>query len=351
MSALPVEPRTRFQLPPELSAGEPPEGRGLARDGVRLLVATPRQVRHARFGDITHYLEPGDLLVINTSGTLPAAIDAVRESGAFVVVHFSTRLATDSWVVELRETDSKDDGPVRDAAPGERLRLVGGATLTLAAAFPDADAGRGSRLWRAHLDREVGAHLTVHGRPIRYGYVSQRWPLDAYQTVFATHPGSAEMPSAGRPFTPEALTRLVAGGVTIAPVLLHTGVSSQEAHEPPYAEWYRVPEHTARLVELTRAAGGRVVAVGTTVVRALETVAAADGVVEPGEGWTDVVLGPDRPVRVVSGLLTGLHAPGASHLHLLEAVTGPELVQRVYDAALRRRYRWHEFGDVCLLLP
>ncbi|MDQ3431979.1 MAG: S-adenosylmethionine:tRNA ribosyltransferase-isomerase [Actinomycetota bacterium] len=351
MSALPAEPRTRFQLPPELSAAEPPESRGLSRDGVRLLAATPTRVRHAHFGDITRYLDPGDLLVLNTSATLPAAIDAVRPSGALVVVHFSTHVAADYWVVELRTTDSAQDGPVRDGTPGEQLTLVGGATLTLIGAFPDADARDDSRLWRARLDRDVGAHLALYGRPIRYGYVRERWPLEAYQTVFATQPGSAEMPSAGRPFTPEVLTRLVARGVVVAPVLLHTGVSSQEAHEPPYEEWYRVPEHTARLVEFARSAERRVVAVGTTVVRALETVAASDGTVEAREGWTDLVLGPDRPARVVTGLLTGLHAPGASHLHLLEAVAGPELVQQVYDAALRRRYRWHEFGDVCLLLP
>ncbi len=350
MSALPTDPRTRFHLPPELSAAEPPESRGLSRDGVRLLAATPMKVRHVQFGDIARYLEPGDLLVLNTSATLPAAVDAVRAFGALVVVHFSTRVTADSWAVELRATDSAQDGPLRDGTPGEQLTLVGGAVLTLIAAFPDADAHGGSRLWRARLDRDVNAHLAVYGHPIRYGYVRERWPLDAYQTVFATHPGSAEMPSAGRPFTPEVLTRLVAYGVTIAPVLLHTGVSSQESHEPPYAEWYRVPEHTARLVDLARSAGRRVVAVGTTVVRALETVAAPDGTVTAGEGWTDLVLGPDRPARVVTGLLTGLHAPGASHLHLLEAVAGPELVQQVYDAALRRRYRWHEFGDVCLLL-
>ena len=142
------------------------------------------------------------------------------------------------------------------------------------------------------------AYLADHGHPIRYGYVPREWPLDAYQTVFATEPGSAEMPSAGRPFTPELITRLVAAGVQIAPIVLHTGVSSLERHEAPYPERYAVPETTARLVNATRWWGGRVIAVGTTVVRALETVADEAGAIAAGEGWTRLVVTPER----------GLHA-------------------------------------------
>ncbi|MGH8869723.1 MAG: S-adenosylmethionine:tRNA ribosyltransferase-isomerase [Actinomycetes bacterium] len=353
LGSTPPLPRTHFRLPDELSAAAPPESRGLARDGVRLLVASGDGVYHAQFPDLAAHLRPGDLVVVNTSGTLPAAVDAVRSDGRAAVVHFSTPAPEGDWLVEVRDGEGKGDGPVRDARAGERVPLDGGGTLGLREAFPDAARSIGSRLWRARLDagRDVPAYLAQHGRPIRYGYVPLRWPLADYQTIFATHPGSAEMPSAGRPFTDRLVTRLVTSGVAVAPVILHTGVASLEAAEPPYAEWFDVPAPTARLVQHTRASGGRVVAVGTTVTRALETVADPDGRVRPGRGWTDLMLGPDRPARVVSGLITGLHAPEASHLHLLEAVAGADLVRRCYDAALHERYLWHEFGDCCLLLP
>lgn len=340
---------TSFSLPADLSATEPPEQRGLARDGVRLLVAEGDRITGTRFAEIGRFLRPGDVLVVNTSATRPAAVDA-RRSDRTAPLHLSTVLDDDSWVVEVRRGDPVD-GPATDVVAAERLGLPGGRSLTILGSYPHAGQDA-SRLWRAALDRpvDVDAYLRRHGRPIRYGYVPRRWPLSAYQTVFATEPGSAEMPSAGRPFSDRLVTTLAAHGVGITPVVLHTGVSSPEPHEPPYPERYRVPAATARLVNAARAGGGRVVAVGTTAVRALETVAGWDGVVVPGEGWTDLVLGPDRPTRVVDGLVTGWHAPQSSHLLLLEAVAGRDMVQRAYDAALSEGYLWHEFGDSCLLL-
>jgi S-adenosylmethionine:tRNA ribosyltransferase-isomerase len=358
--APPAEPQTRFELPDELSATGPPEARGLARDEVRLLVADGRRpVRHARFRELDRHLRPGDLLVVNTSATVSAAVDGTRfGTGRRIlptVVHVATSLDDGRWVVELR---SAPDGsrPVLDARPGERIRLPDGATLTLLgphrepAAGPDAVGGDGVRLWRAATLADLGGVLRRHGRPIRYGYVDGEWPLSAYQTVFAREPGSAEMPSAGRPFTAELVTRLVTAGVLVAPVVLHTGVSSLESHEPPPAERFAVPAATAALVNWTRGRGGRVIAVGTTVTRALESAAADDGTVTAQASWTDLVLGPHRPARVLDGLVTGLHAPGASHLLLLEAVAGARVVRQAYDAALERRYLWHEFGDTSLLL-
>ncbi|MEV6903523.1 S-adenosylmethionine:tRNA ribosyltransferase-isomerase [Amycolatopsis sp. NPDC051372] len=340
-------PHTRFTLSDDLLAVAPPEARGLARDEVRLLTASPAGVHHATFREVGDHLRPGDLLVVNTSGTLPAAVDAVR--GDHVVgVHFSTELDAvefdeGTWVVELRATG----GPLLDGREGEHLALPAGAGLTL---LEPHIAGR-RRLWRARVDVEGGVekYLALVGRPIRYGYVPRTWPLTDYQTVFARDPGSAEMPSAARPFTAELVTQLVSRGVLFAPILLHTGVSSPEAGEPPYAERFRVPATTAALVNWVRTQGGRVVAVGTTAVRALES-AAVDGSVTAASGWTSLVLGPDHPAQVVDGLVTGLHTPEASHLLLLEAVVGPALVQRAYDAAVERRYLWHEFGDVSLLL-
>jgi S-adenosylmethionine:tRNA ribosyltransferase-isomerase len=330
-------------------ATEPPEARGLRRDGVRLLVADGAGLHHRRFADLGEHLRAGDLLAVNTSGTLPAAVDGHRR-GAPVAVHFSTRLDNGGWLVELRPPGPAT-GPVQDAEPGQRVELPGGAVV-LREPFRAAP-GRPPRLWRAAVDVEgpVEGYLAAVGRPVAYPYLSGRFPLTDYQTVFATEPGSAEMPSAARPFSTELVTALVNRGVLFAPLTLHTGVSSLEQGEPPLPERYRVPATTARLVGHVRRQRGRVVAVGTTAARALETVVAADGSVRAGSGWTDLVLGPDRPARVVDGLVTGWHEPGASHLLLLEAVAGAELVGRAYEAAVRAGYRWHEFGDSCLLLP
>jgi S-adenosylmethionine:tRNA ribosyltransferase-isomerase len=326
-------------------ATAPPEARGLARDEVRLLAARPDALASHEFRCLPELLEPGDLVVVNTSATLPAAIDARRRDGRAVVVHFATALDDGHWVVEVRPP-APAYGPVPDLDVGEQLGLPTGARLTLVAAHT-------ARLWRAHIMTEggVAALLQHRGRPVTYAYVRERWPLSTYQTVFARHPGSAEMPSAGRPFSEAVVTELVTRGVGVAPVTLHTGLSSAEEGEPPQAEWFHVPKATAQVVEDVRRRGGRVVAVGTTVTRALETVTATDGSVTAGEGWTDLVLGPDRPARAVNGLVTGWHAPGASHLRLLEAVAGTELVRTAYDEASRSDYLWHEFGDSCLLLP
>jgi S-adenosylmethionine:tRNA ribosyltransferase-isomerase len=159
------------------------------------------------------------------------------------------------------------------------------------------------------------------------------------------------MPSAGRPFTAELVTELVAGGILVAPVILHTGVSSPERGERPYPERFRVPGATARLVNAVRGWNGRVIAVGTTVVRALETVVAGDGTVSEGQGWTSLVVTTERGLRAIDGLLTGWHEGESSHFELLEAAAGAELLERSYRAALEHGYRWHEFGDLHLILP
>jgi len=347
-----------FALSPFLEAHEPPEARGLARDDVRLMVASRAtgRLEHRRFRDLPTVLEPGDLLVVNTSATLPAAI-GVRRAGGSGSARAQLRVATaapdaaggDRWVIELRSPDGV--APLRTARAGERLALDGGAGAELLAPY----AG-GTRLWLARitLPPDAGdllAHLGRHGQPIRYGYVPSPWPLEAYQTVFARDPGSAEMPSAGRPFTPGLVARLVAAGVLLAPLTLHTGVSSPERHEPPYPEPYVVGAATARTVNAVRGWGGRVIAVGTTVVRALETVARDDGSVREGAGWTDLVVTPERGVRAVDGLITGWHEPEASHLLMLEAIAGPDLLQASYAAAVGAGYLWHEFGDSHLILP
>jgi S-adenosylmethionine:tRNA ribosyltransferase-isomerase len=335
-----------FELSAAHEAPAPPEARGLARDEVRLLVArraSEPAIEHAQFKDLPRFLASGDLLVVNVSATLPAALDGRRSDGSPTRVHVSGRAPglDPSWrVVELRSPDGSRPALAR---AGGRVTLPGGARFELVVPYA---ASTRLMLARYRGPGSVEDHLAEHGEPIRYGHASGRWPREAYQTVYALEPGSAEMPSAGRPFTPELITALVARGVAVAPVTLHCGVSSPERHEPPFPEWFEVPEPTARLVNTA----DRVIAVGTTAVRALETVAAEDGTVRPGSGWTNLVIGPDRPPRAVDGLITGWHEPEASHLRMLEAVAGPDLLSRSYRAALAHGYLWHEFGDSHLIL-
>ncbi|MVZ99323.1 S-adenosylmethionine:tRNA ribosyltransferase-isomerase [Actinomadura sp. LD22] len=335
-----------FTLPPDLEAHEPPEARGRTRDGVRLLTGrrATGEVSHHEFRDLPALLDPGDLLVVNTSATLPAAVRLDRIS-----VHFSTPLpgaGERDWIVELRRPSGKASLPYGGGSPGEWIPMPGGATLTLIGRRTD-------RLWQARLSTDVVPYLRRHGVPIRYGYVRRDWPTAAYQTAFAhdRSAGGAEMPSAARPFTPELVTRLVSRGVLLAPITLHTGVASPEAHEPPYAERYEVPAATAALVTHVRSHGGRVIAVGTTAVRALETAVDASGHVQASSGWTEHVVTPERGVRAVDGLLTGLHEPNSSHLMMLTAIAGRDLLAATYRAALDEGYLWHEFGDLNLLLP
>jgi S-adenosylmethionine:tRNA ribosyltransferase-isomerase len=340
-----------FELPAALEAGEPPEERGVRRDRVRLMVArrSDGEIAHKLFCELPEILEPGDLVVVNVSATIPGALSGSRSDGTAVRVHVATR-APDlplHWrVVELRSaTGSQPAG----GHTGERIALPGGTTLELVVPY-----ARSARLMLGRLDGARGSleeYLATYGSPIRYGYASAEWPLEAYQNVYATSPGSAEMPSAGRPFTAELIARLVARGILVAPLTLHTGVSSPERREPPFPEWFDVPEATAGLVRVVHGWRGRVIAVGTTVVRALESVAGPGEEVSAGSGWTNRIVTPACPPQVVDGIITGWHEPEASHMMMLEALAGPELLDRSYREALAREYLWHEFGDSHLLLP
>jgi S-adenosylmethionine:tRNA ribosyltransferase-isomerase len=348
-----ASPQTHFHRSATSDATEPPEAHGIARDAVKLLVAQPSGVSHTRFANIGDYLQAGDLLVVNNSATLPAAVDG-RRAGHPITVHFSMACSAKIWVVELRPA-MHATGYLRDIRPDERIDLPGGGALITRLPYPEPGID-GARLWTARVAVEgpedsVVSYLARHGRPIRYAYVPQPWSLDYYQTVFARHPGSAEMPSAARPFSADLVAALVADGVVIAPITLHAGVSSAEPGEPPVPESFNVPAATARLVNLTHATGARVIAVGTTVTRALESAADTDGAVRAAGGWTDLVLRCDRPARVIDGLITGWHDVDASHVSLLEAVAGPALVATAYQEAVDRGYLWHEFGDSALLLP
>ena len=347
MTLLHETPHTHFEA--SSFAPRPAEARGLARDEVRLLVATPDGLSHGRFRDLPEHLRAGDVLVVNTSATVAAEVDADLD-GSPVVLHVAHRLDDGDRVVELR-TAPDASRYLLDARAGDAVR-VGDVRLVLRGPWPgqaSSPTGNGNRLWRASVRGDLDRQLDWNGRPIAYGYLDQRYPLADYQTVFGTRPGSAEMASAGRPFTHELVTRLVTAGVQLAPVTLHTGVSSQEAGEAPGPEWFEVTPTSARTINQARADGGRVVAVGTTATRAVESTVRGSSVVA-GRGWTDRVVTPAAPPRVIDGLVTGWHDPMASHLLLVEAVAGARLTQAAYDAAVAEGYLWHEFGDSALLL-
>jgi S-adenosylmethionine:tRNA ribosyltransferase-isomerase len=346
----------RFHLPPELEAPSPPEARGFQRDEVRMMVAhrVDGRLFHRQFKDLPQLLEPGDVLAVNTSATLPASLDGETAGGQPATLRLSGRLPGGLWVVELRHRHPTATQPWLDAPAGTVVRLPAGGRAELRVpASAGLTAGERVRLWVAVVDLPDALlpYLAGHGQPIRYSYVSEAWPIAAYQTVFAQHPGSAEMPSAARPFSAELVARLVSRGIGIAPFVLHCGVSSPESHEPPMAEWFEVPPTTADQVNRARSHGHRVIAVGTTAVRALETVTGPDRVTHPGSGWTELVVTPERTVGSVDGLITGWHEPDASHLAMLEAIAGPELVAASYVEALDQGYLWHEFGDSHLVVP
>jgi S-adenosylmethionine:tRNA ribosyltransferase-isomerase len=349
----------QFSLPPEFEASAPPEARGLRRDQVRLMVSSysTDQVRHNRFYHLDKYLDEGDVIVINTSRTRNSALLALREDGTAVELHLSTHFEDDLWTVEVRAMDEPGKTKhLEDAREGEILRLPDAASAILQGPYISdcVDHSKPSEtLWLAevHFPHPVDEYLERHGFPIRYNYVKDKWPLEYYQTVYATEPGSAEMPSAGRPFTSKLLMRLQAKGIEIAPLILHTGVSNIDTHEPPYKEFYRVTPEAAQMVNEARASDHRIVAVGTTAIRALETVTNGVGETHAGEGWTCLVITPQRGLRAVNALITGMHEPDASHLAILEALAGRSHMKIAYDEALRKGYLWHEFGDLHLIIP
>ncbi len=336
----------QFDRPERLAATAPAEDRGLKRDEVRLLVSTPAGHTHAGFTDLAGFLSRGDLLVVNRSATLPASLPAHGRSGVFLL-NLSTDYGGGVWLAEPRR-DAATPGPL-PFETGERIRAAG-LEARMIAPYPGLP-----RLWFVGFEEDVHAAMARHGAPIRYGYIQNPPGLAAYQTIFACEPGSAEMPSAARPFTSRVLVSLRARGIRTAHVVLHTGVSSLEVEseqvedQPLYPEPVQVSQETADLVNRTMQEGGRVVAVGTTVVRALES--AWDGrQVQPISGFTRLYIRPGRPVHVVDGLLTGLHDPVTSHLAMLFAVGGQTLVQEAYTEALAAGYLWHEFGDSHLIL-
>ena len=332
-------------LPPALRASRPAARRGVRRDRVRMLVVdrAAGEVRHSRFDRVGDLLEPGDLLVVNSSRVLPSAVLARRESGQPVQLRPCVRRPGEWDALAVEVAPPHANVPLRE---GEALTL-GGAVLRVAGRRPDIPL-----LWRVELGGADDLDLILrHGEPIRYSYVPAPVPLDAYQPVYASRPGSAESPSAGLPFSWELLHDLRGRGVGLAELVLHTGLSSYQDDDFDlehrlFEEWFEIGAATAGAVNGAR----RVIAVGTTVVRALETAAGEDGRVWPMRGWTRVALGPGSRLRAVDGLLTGMHEPQASHFDLLRAFLPEPLLERAYREAIAAGYLWHEFGDAALVI-
>ena len=322
----------------------PPEARGLKRDEVRLLVSETGSDRHHHFLDLPDVLLPGDLVVVNRSATLPASLPARSSTGPFLL-NLSTAYGRNIWLAEPRWAWDRP-GPI-PLSDGEGF-LAGGLRARRIAGYPGVP-----RLVFVRFEGDLRAALEEVGRPIRYGYVPRPYPLSDYQTIFAQVPGSAEMPSAGRPFSARIVSALRERGVSLSGIVLHSGVSSLEREDfggspALFPEPFCVPETTVAAVERTHESGGRVVAVGTTVVRALES-ALAGGRLRAARGYTLTAIGRRRAVGLVDGLLTGFHEPRSTHLELLTALLGAERLARAYRAAVHSGYLWHEFGDVHLM--
>ena len=333
-----------FDRPTELFASAPPEMRGHDRDDVRLIVSTPEGDTHHAFTELPWLLDPGDLLVVNESATLPASLPATSRLGE-IRLNLSTRFTDDLWLAEPRWSPSRP-GPL-PLNMNETLQ-IGEARAVLLQQYPGIP-----RLWFVRFDTPASILMAKRGEPIHYSY-APAYPMSDYQTLFSRFPGSVEMPSAARPITPHVRDTLRERGIGIVGVILHTGVSSLEIedntveHQALYPEVFKVPEATANAVNATHSRGGRVIAVGTTVVRALETAWTPKGV-RACSGATGLYIHPGTSVHVIDGLLTGLHDPITSHLAMLSAIAGLARVKRAYTEAIRNRYLWHEFGDSHLL--
>jgi len=330
----------------------------------RLLVIDPRAGRHesARVRDLAAALVPGDVLVLNDAATLPASLHGTTARGDAVEVRLVTRRGDGAWTALLFgrgdwRTRTEDRPPPPPIAPGDELRFHGLACRVASVSGPSGriavvrfeprapgdDAAFWSALYRA-------------GRPVQYAYVERDLALWHVQTAYAGRPWAAEMPSAGRPLGWSLLLGLARRGVRLAHVTHAAGLSS--SGDPaidallPMAERYDVPPATASAIREARAGGGRIVAVGTTVVRALEGAAAnGGGTLAAGEGETTLLIGPGFRPRVVDALFTGIHDATASHFALLQAFAPRPILEAAYATAERDGFLGHEFGDSTLILP
>ncbi|MEM7375437.1 MAG: S-adenosylmethionine:tRNA ribosyltransferase-isomerase [Bacteroidota bacterium] len=344
-------PTINFELPAHLACPLPTEQRHIQRDEVRLLVSNGSgDLFHDHFSQLDHYLKPGDVLVVNTSATLPAAIPIHLADDSPAMLHLSTQFSETSWLVEIRAIKDTQTIRWKGGKAGMRVDLPGGGHIELVSPFYNNK--QWIHLWKAefHLDRPITSYLDIHGHPIKYTQLDNPFPLSYYQTYFSEHPGSSEMPSAGRGFTSSLVRKLLRKGLRFAPILLHTGISSLEQGELPYPEYMEISALSANIIQEAKSTGNRIIAVGTTAIRALETASHVQGEIQAFRGMTEVYIHESYHMKIADGLLTGFHEPQASHLNMLLSIAGMQHIDQAYRAAIQAQYFWHQFGDLHLIL-
>lgn len=333
-----------FYLPSKLNASYPPEKRGIRRDQVRMMVLNREtgERKHDHFLQLTSYLQPGDMIILNNSRTIPASLQARWESGSYeqdekVEVRLARRLNHDSWEALILANSVKAD---------DKLIFSSDLFASVTKANEDSPV---STIQFSKKGADLLNIIYSIGEPIRYEYINHPWSLNYYQTVFASHPGSVEMPSAGRAFSWELLLNLRQKGIQIEFLQLHTGLSYfEERHNSPTDnfEEYFISEETMERIIRTKNSGKRIVACGTTVVRAIESAARSGSL----SGWTNLYIHPNSSLKLVDGIITGFHEPQASHLDMLTAFVSENYLYEAYQEAIQYSYLWHEFGDMNLIL-
>lgn len=343
----------QFDLPSHLACPVPTEDRNMERDEVRLMVtANSGKTQHTTFNHLPAFLQRGDVLVVNTSATIPAALPVSLPGGKQGRLHLSTKLSDRQWLIEIREIAGNKTRRWHDGMRGMTFCLPSASTVTLKERFYSNQ--QWINLWVAefNLHQPIQQYLTSNASPIQYEKLNRSYPLSYYQTFFSFHPGSSEMPSAGRGFTARLIENLVKKGIAFAPILLHTGVSSLEENETPYPEYMEIDPVSSALINTAKSQGRRIIAVGTTCVRAIETAANNYvGSVIPFRGNTELFVDENYNTKIIDGLLTGFHEPKASHLNMLQAIAGFDHIDRAYKQAVQSGYFWHQFGDLHLILP
>lgn len=346
-----ILPIVQFELPQTLACPLPTEERGIARDDVRLLVSQKdgASIEHTHFHQLDHFLQAGDVLVVNTSATIPAAIPITLYDGKRAMLHLGNQLNNKHWLAEIRLLSNNKTHRWKGGQAGLQIKLPASGSIELMQRFHQA--GHLLDLWeiKLNLPSSLMAYLHQHAQPIKYSNTHKPYPVSYYQTHFAQQAGSAEMPSAARGFTARLVEKLEKKGVIIAPILLHTGVSSLEINEKPYPEYMEISTASAQLINKAKVHGQRIIAVGTTAIRALESAVDKNGALQAYKGYTELYIEHDHQLQIVDGLLSGFHEPEASHLHMLQALISAQHLQKAYQAAIQEQYYWHEFGDLHLM--
>jgi len=344
-----------FQLPKILECSSPTEVRNLKRDEVKLMVSERHndKITHTQFSNIDHFLTKNNVLVVNTSGTINAALKTTLPNNEDGRIHLSTQISKNEWIAEIRKVVDNKTVRYTDIEENQILSIPNNHHIKIVSPFYDENRNKQHlQLWKISffgIDN-MDEYLNKYGQAIAYSTVDVEYPQSYYQTVFAKEMGSSEMPSAGRAFTPYLIEKLKAKGVKIVPILLHTGVSSLEANEKPYPEYFEVSKETANALNEYTLQGKRIIAVGTTAIRAVESATNKKGKVQAQKGWTNLFITPANGIKIIDGMLTGFHEPKASHLLMMQALATTEHLSICYNQAIENSYKWHEFGDMHLLM-